>query len=68
MRRAPEDGDDRQRGKRRRRESRGELTAAAAARRPDQRDGADAKRQRRDADQRGQQTPDNEEDAHKIDV
>ena len=40
----------------------------AAARRRDQRDGADAERQRRHADERRQQAPDDEADAEEVDL
>ena len=57
VRGAPDDRDDRERGEDGGGQAGGELTAAAAVRGGDQRDRADAERQRRHADERRSAIP-----------
>ena len=68
VRGAPENRDERQRGERGGRDPGGELSPAARRARCDQRDRADAERERRQSDERGQQTPEDEENADQVDV
>ena len=67
MRGAPQDRDDGEREEQSGGQTRRHLATAALAGR-DHGDGADPERQSRDADERGQQSPDDEEDADKVDV
>src|SRR5262249_3731413 len=65
---APDEGDERERGEGGRRQACGDLQLADAAGRRNQRDGAHGQGERRHADQRRQNAPDDEENADEVDA